>query len=215
MPTSRRKPGAGLPGILPGYDWNKRISRYRNLSTGRFVSKQAVNGLLTNVANGSGATLSKLAQQAVRGGLTPRQFYELSRREVKHAYNACAALGKGGWHQMTAADWGRNGNLLRAEYARLRDFSQAIANGKLTEAQAAARASLYADSAYKRYWELDREGQRVAGMTRACWVTVGDEKVCLACLELEGLGFVPIEQLPNPGGEVHAGCRCELDYATG
>ena len=212
MPTSRKP--SKLPGVLPGYDYDRRVSRYRNLVTGRFVPKQSVNDLLTKVANGSGDTLSRLARQAVNGNLTPRQFYELSRREVKHAYNACAALGKGGWHQMTAADWGRQGSLLKAEYKRLSEFAEAVAKGELTEAQAAARASLYADSAYKRYWELDREGQRASGMEAERLVTQGDEKVCEECMGWEGQGWGEIGSRPLPG-EIHAGCRCSLEYRRG
>ncbi|MBM3120486.1 MAG: hypothetical protein FJ006_13250, partial [Chloroflexi bacterium] len=92
-----------------------------------------------------------------------------------------------------------------------RDFTQEIAAGKLSEAQAAARASTYGDSAYSRYWELDRQKQETAGVTMARFKTMGDEKVCPACLELEGQGFVPLARLPNPG-TVHPGCRCDLEY---
>ena len=210
-PPARPQPGAAVR--LPGYSYDPRTHAYRNLSTGRLVARQAITDLLRDVADGAGNRLAALGRSAVRGDLPPRQFYELMQREVKYAYNAAAALAAGGWDRLTAREWGGNGIRLRAQYAYLRDFAADIAAGKLTEAQAAARASTYGDSAYSRYWELDRQKQETAGVTMARFKTVGDERVCLACLELEGLGWVAISRLPNPG-QVHPGCRCDLVYET-
>jgi len=165
------------------------------------------------VADGAGNRLAALGRSAVRGDLTPRQFYELMQREVKYAYNAAAALAAGGWDRLTAREWGGNGIRLRAQYAYLRDFAQEIAAGKLTEAQAAARASTYGDSAYSRYWELDRQKQETAGVTMARWQTAGDDKVCVECQALERQGARPIRVWPLPG-QVHPGCRCDLVYET-
>ena len=210
-PPARPQPGAAVR--LPGYSYDPRTHAYRNLSTGRLVARQAITDLLRDVADGAGNRLAALGRSAVRGDLTPRQFYELMQREVKYAYNACAALAAGGWDRLTAREWGGNGIRLRAQYAYLRDFAADIAAGKLTEAQAAARASTYGDSAYSRYWELDRQKQETAGVTMARWQTAGDDKVCVECQALERQGARPIRVWPLPG-QVHPGCRCDLVYET-
>jgi len=181
------------------------------LATGRFLSREAITDLLRDVADGAGNRLAALGRSAVRGDLPPRQFYELMQREVKYAYNAAAALAAGGWDRLTQGNWGRNGFLLKTQYGYLRDFAADIAAGKLTEAQAAARASTYGDSAYSRYWELDRQKQETAGVTMARWQTAGDDKVCVECQALERQGVVLLSRLPNPG-TVHPGCRCDLVY---
>jgi hypothetical protein len=201
----------GEPVGLPGYAWDTRLHNYVNLVTGRMVSRQSIVGLLTDVVDRAGETMSKLAAAAARGEITPRQFYELMQRETKHAYNAAAALGKGGWDRMTPADWGRNGRQLRDEYTRLRNFAADLAAGKLSEPQARARAALYADSAYRRYWELDQERQIQQGAKEEHWVTVGDERVCPICRELEARGWAALGSLPLPGMP-HAGCRCAKEY---
>lgn len=195
---------------LPGYGYDPRVRGYGyvDLGTGRFVSKQTIHGLLQDQADRSAGTMAELARAATQGTLTPRQFFEAMQREVKLAYNVDAALARGGWGQVTAADWGRNGARLKDEYRRLRDFAQDIADGKITEKQAAARAKLYADSAYKRYWEIQQEQQGKAGMDQEHWQTVGDERVCPVCSGYEALGWVPVGSLPTPG-DPHAGCRCE------
>ena len=208
-PPARPQPGAAVR--LPGYSYDPRTHAYRNLATGRFLSREAITDLLRDVADGAGNRLAALGRSAVRGEITPRKFYELMQREVKYAYNAAAALAAGGWDRLTQGNWGRNGFLLKTQYGYLRDFAADIAAGKLTEAQAAARASTYGDSAYSRYWELDRQKQETAGVTMARWQTAGDDKVCVECQALERQGFVPLARLPNPG-TVHPGCRCDLVY---
>jgi hypothetical protein len=202
---------AGTRVGIPEYGWDAKLHNYVNLVSGRMVKRELVNGLLSDVADRSATTMAELARSAVAGDLTARQFYEAMAREVRQAYNASAALGKGGWHQMGPADWGRNGGHLQEEYRRLRDFAQAIEDGTITEKQAMARARLYADSAYKRYWEEWQKQQADLGMDEESWQTVGDERVCGACLEIEALGWVPLGELPMPG-DPHVGCRCEKEF---
>jgi hypothetical protein len=204
---------SGARANLPGYAYDSRLRGYGyvDLTTGRFVSKATIHGLLQDQADRSAATLGELARLATEGTITPRQFYEAMRNEVKLAYNVDCALARGGWAQVTPADWRKNGGHLKDEYRRLRDFAQDIADGKLTEKQAVARAKLYADSAYKRYWEIQKEEQAKAEMDEEHWQTVGDENVCPVCRGLEYLGWVPLGTLPLPG-DPHNGCRCEKEW---
>jgi hypothetical protein len=196
---------------LPDYAWDAQLHNFVDLTRQRMVKRELVTGLLVDVTDRSANTMADLARAAVQGDIAPRQFYEAMVREVRQAYNASAALGKGGWQQMSQADWGRNGGLLHAEYGRLRSFAQDIADGKLTEKQAEARARLYADSAYKRYWQEWQKQQEDLGNDEEAWITRGDEAVCGACIALEDLGWVPLGELPMPG-DIHVGCRCEKAY---
>ena len=194
---------------LPGYAWDPALHNYVDLATGRMVKRKAVVQLLTGVVERADDVLAALARAAVRGEITPRQFYELAQREVKHAYNASVALAEGGWHQVPPAEWGRNGGYLRKEYARLREFAAAMERGELTEAQAVARARLYGNSAYGRYWDIRTAQARRRGKTRERLRTAGDDRVCPVCLDEEASGWRPIGTYRVP---IHAGCRCFLDY---
>jgi hypothetical protein len=196
---------------LPGYAWDTRLRNYVDLSTGRMVKRAAVVDMLDGVLQRSSGTVERLALSAHDGTLTPRQFYEAMQREVRLANNAAAALAKGGWAQMTQSDWGRNGALLREEYRHLRGFAADIAEGKLSPAQVAARAKLYADSAWRRYWEVHEGQMTEAGKGEEHWRTRGDDRVCAVCLELEARGWQPIGSMPVPGS-IHAGCRCGKDF---
>jgi len=196
-----RRPGGSVG--LPGYAYDERLHNYVRVSTGKMVPRREISDLLRSVVDESGQAMREFGRLAARGEISPREFYEAMQLTVRQAYNASAALGKGGWAQMTPADWGRNGYNLRLEYERLREFARAIEAGERTEAQAAAQAKLYADSAFGRYWQIRRQAERNAGTQEAKLVTVGDERVCFPAWTLveTSQGAVPIQFL-KPGMRV-------------
>lgn len=211
MPTkpSPRQPGRAVG--VPDYLWDARLGNYVNRATGRMVKRTAIQEALGAVCDRGASTLAGIAQAGQNGTLTPRQFYEAMQREVRQLYNASAALGKGGWAQMTPADWGRVGRALRDEYGRLRDFAQGLADGAISEKQAIARARLYADSAYRQYWRSWGGLQAGLGNDEERWISTGDALVCTVCRELEARGWQPLGSLPRPG-DPHPGDRCALDF---
>lgn len=193
---------------LPGYAWDSRLHNYVNLSTGRMVSRREVHDLLRDVVESAQQAMMTFGRLAGEGQMTPREFYEAMKTTVRQAYNAAAALSKGGWAQMTPADWGANGRLLRDEYQRLRNFAQDLADGKLSPAQAQARAALYGDSAYGRYWAME-DARRLALGGSERLITVGDDRVCPICLKIEARGWQPLGTTKVP---VHPACRCDKEY---
>lgn len=208
MPTkpSPRQPGRAVG--VPDYLWDARLGNYVNRATGRMVKRAEIQGALGAVCDRGASTLAGIAQAGQNGTLTPRQFYEAMQREVRQLYNASAALGKGGWAQMTQSDWGRVGRALREEYGRLRAFAAGLADGTISEKQAIARARLYADSAYRQYWKTWGGLQEGLGNDEERWISMEDPLVCPTCRELEARGWQPIGTLPEPG-EPHAGDRCQ------
>lgn len=215
-----------LPG-LPGYTWDTRMSggRYRVLlpdgRLGALVSADTIRGLVRDLHDASAERFALLAQDAVAGLILPADFQEAMTRELRHLYNASSALAVGGYNNMTSVEYGRNGQILRGEYQALAGFAQDIADGKLTPAQAAARAKLYAGKAYSRFWAEHSLQQANSGATTEQWITAADERVCtggerLGCNELGALGPQPIGTLPNPGDgstECLGACRCSKEYA--
>lgn len=203
-----RQPGSAVG--LPGYSWDDRLRNYVSNDTGRMIKRSDVTDLLRDMTKASENRISDLGKWAADNSITPRQFYEAMQQEIKLATNANAALAKGGWAQMTPQDWGANGYQLRQEYANLRNFANEIAAGNLSPAQIEARANLYANSTYSRYWEIRTEQERQAGITQEKLVTMGDDRVCEFCQGEAGRGLVPIGTHNPP---IHAGCRCDVEYS--
>lgn len=201
---------------LPAYAWDARTARYRSLATGRYVARRNIVELLRAVTDSAADRMANVARLAAKGDISPAVFERAMQTELKRAANAAAAMGAGGWDRMTPAHHGRTGAALRVQYQFLRGFVQDIADGKLAEANAAARAALYAGSAYNRYWVEERRGMLATGKREARWVDRRDSRECEDCARLGGLGWMPIESLPTtPGAGATAclgHCRCSLIY---
>jgi hypothetical protein len=209
---------------LPGYVWDKRLGstgRYRELTPtgalGRIVSRDSIVADLRSVHDAASLRYGNLAADAVNGLISPAKFQRAMEAELKASYNATSALARGGWSQMDAASFGRNGQLLRQEYGYLSGFAQDLADGNLSAAQAAARAKLYAGKAYSRYWAEDQLLKQNAGqVTEERWNDTGDARECSRCEQLAAMGWVPIGEhgtVPGAGATPCGGaCRCDLEY---
>jgi len=217
-------PESVVPSLL-GYVFDKRMAgggRYRALTPsgglGKMVSIKDITAQSQKLADAVADKLAGLAADAVNGEISPAYFFQAAQAELRNSYNSFASLGKGGWNEMTAIEFGRNGGHLKSEYAYLRDFAKAIENGEVTEAQAMARARQYGGKAYSRYTDEDMRRKRESGEhTQEKWgPTVGDSAVCEDCTAFEAMGWQPLGAFPAPasgGTRCGGNCRCpELSF---
>jgi hypothetical protein len=174
------------------------------------VKRSDITDLLRDMTKASEDRIAQLGDRFANNAISPRAFYEAMQQEIKIGTNANAALARGGWAQLTQADLDANKERLQQEYARLWQFAREKQDGLLSPAQIEARANLYANSTYSRYWEITTEEQQARGMTQERLVTVGDDRVCEECQEESGKGWQPIGTYNPP---IHAGCRCDLEYS--
>jgi len=93
----------------------------------------------------------RIAGKLVAGDNTLQQWTMSFREALKNEYLDEYALGKGGFVNMTQADFGSVGGMLRNQYGYLDKFAQDIADGKLSEAQIRNRSRMYADSATQAF----------------------------------------------------------------
>lgn len=104
------------------------------------------------------------------------------RTELRNIYalQVIAATG-GDKNAVNPNDWLKLGNPLQQQYRYLADFAQDIQAGKLSTAQIAARAQMYADSAKTVYWRQVTPDfptypgeQQCLGNCGCSWVDNGD-----------------------------------------
>lgn len=131
------------------YDNTSR--RYRNTTTGQYIGQRQMTELRDQFAAAKREGTQALAADLASGAKSVQEFDVAFRREIKTAYIDQYVLGKGGRGNMTQADWGRVGQMVREQYIFARDFARDIADGKLSEAQIAQRASLYFDSSTQAF----------------------------------------------------------------
>ena len=109
------------------------------------ISEKDVQKLLDLRVNIFYDKSDKLAERVFTGDLTIGAWEEAMRAELRQLHSSAAAIAKGGWDNMTSADWGRLGTPLREQYKYLHGFANTIAEQSDTISLKAiqARARMY------------------------------------------------------------------------
>jgi hypothetical protein len=196
------------------WGWDRNAKRYRDTDSGRFMPRADVLNLVQRSVDASGVAADQLASFVAGGNLSPADFAALFREEIKREYIRQYLLGIGGRQQMTAADWGSIGGMLREQYGHLPGFVDAIASGELSEAQIMARARMYINSAREAYERAHARNAEALGMTEESW-NLGAAEHCPDCLAFAAMGWQPIGTFPEPGAGATVcltNCQCTKSY---
>src|SRR5690349_25140950 len=113
---------------MAGYTWEPRAGRYRG-PDGRFVAPPVVREAVDAVIDGGADRLADLSQRLVAGRISLADWQRGMAMEIKDLHLAQRAAGRGGWAQLTAADYGAVGGTVRHQYAYLARFAAGIAAG--------------------------------------------------------------------------------------
>lgn len=142
------------------FNFDNTAQRWRDSSTGRFVSNEAVVSEMRVHQEASYSTLESLTKSLYRGDISLAQWQIATASELKDAHLAQAIFAAGGRANMGQAEWGRVGQTLREQYGFLDKFAQAIADGTVSEAQALARIDMYGDATQQSYWGEWAQGRK-------------------------------------------------------
>lgn len=133
------------------FQWNARLARYRNTSTGRFVPARTVRANLQRSITTSTNRSGEIARAISAGEVAPADARAIMRQEIKKAYIRAYELGRGGRQAMTYSDWGSVGGMLKEQYSYLDRFLGDIAEGNLSEGQIRTRFGMYLRSSREGY----------------------------------------------------------------
>ena len=161
------------------------------------------------------SSIGSLTEGLSDGQLTVAEWQQVVAEDLRNMHLQNAAIGRGGWANLTDPDLRKIEDGLRFQYEHLDGFANDIVNGKLSPEQIKARAQLYAQSGRAAYWDANTTTQSDTGYTEERRIAIGDKGTCTPCNDLEALGWQPIGSLPNPGGEPCDGltnCRCTKEY---
>ncbi len=200
--------------ITDEFGYNARAGRYVYLNTGRFVAEEYVLGVMEARIAEAFTRLDAMLRGALASGASLDAWQEAFVVELRRAHTQLAALGRGGWEQMTFSDWGRVGQQLRFEYEHLREFARQIANGELSMAQIQMRMQMYADHVWTSYWAARTAAMEEAGATEEQRIVDAAAENCDDCIGYAAQGWQPIGTLPEPGqdSQCQANCRCMKEY---
>jgi hypothetical protein len=199
--------------------------------TGLYVARAVIVGLLDAQVNATEVQMTDLTTAVMEGLITVAVWQEQVRTEVKRQVLQQTALGSGGWDRISQAGYGRAGADLRQLYAQIsgtaRDISHALAakppgvggggndGGKITMAQAQARANEYAGHGRSHFYVAERETVKPSAsnmMLIERRMLGAGGKTCKDCVSFYGQGWQPLGVLPPPGVDsvCRGNCKCRL-----
>ena len=90
-----------------------------------------------------------LAEQLFTGDISLGEWQETFKDSLRQYYSSAAAIGKGGWDEMSFADWGRLGPVMKDQYGYLQGFAEHVSENRETVSlkYIKARARLYGEGA--------------------------------------------------------------------
>lgn len=193
--------------------------RYRDTSTGRYVSAREVRADLDRMVDNAGRGAARELTGALRDGrISLAEWQTGMARAVKNVNYAAVAAASGGVNNMTAVENGRAGHIIRGQYQRLREFAKQIADGtQPLDGRAMRRADMYMDAARGAFHEQKRAGAAEAHPGQIIMIRShrhrGDS--CRQCIDLDGRWFRLGDPEYAPIGQRQCLTSCRCDEETG
>lgn len=209
------------------YGFDSLAYRYRDRATGRFVSWSAVQQSMYEFLDRAEGEATAASQALRKGTITVAEYESRMMTLIKNSRLTEAALAKGGWQQMTQADFGRVGQDVRRQYDFLAGRVQAILSGRQAlDGTLDARSRQYVQTAKTLFHRVRAREERLRGRTRVRSVLDPLAESCHAdkrpgCIEEAARGWLPIERLFEsgalrlsvPGERTCLGNdRCEVEF---
>lgn len=198
----------------PDWSFDTSTARYRNSATGRFLSQvDALQLTQRNIAAASAeleAQVLALAQGVTALGDWQRSLALL----LKQLHLGQFILGRGGIARTTPADFLAVGRILKDEYRYLEAFGRDLAAGRLSVAQAGARARLYLAKSRLSFWAGQRQAQAQGPGPSEMRRLLAPVEHCPECLTYARAGWMPLNALPLPTVDCscRSNCRCTVEY---
>lgn len=221
---TRRRPTKSAADILPDafrgrLVWNEKAQRYRR-PNGKFVGALVVRQEIDREIAASEARLLRHGRRWFAGDLHINDWRALCADEIKLNFLANYAAGRGGFAQLSDADYKEVERMVRRQFKYLERFAREIdaAPDRLSEKAFLNRLGMYAQAGREAHEEARRQGHKTNGYkfgrnvphSRESCNTVGAKK---GCSELTAIGWLPIDKIPMPGRRAcYTRCLCTIEY---
>lgn len=139
------------------WTFDTKSRRYRNLTTGRYLSAASSIELRDDAVVRLRRDTADLTRQLADREIAVQAWESAMQANVREVNVLQFAFGRGGRNAMTDTDRASLAEIIDGQNAYLRAFAQDVAAGQLSEAQITARAKLYYGSSVAAY-ERGRSG---------------------------------------------------------
>lgn len=197
------------------YTYDEASGRYREISTGRYVSAQRIREEIDLALLARERQMRSLAEQLRTNQIGLDVWASEMRVLVKDVHLYSAAAAKGGWAQMSQADYGRVGQLVRVQYEYLNGFVADIASGKqMLDGRFLRRVALYGEAGRATFHTIEALEMDVRGMDEERNVLHPADH-CGDCVSMSELGWVQRGKLiPIGQRQCLTGCHCTIEYRS-
>ena len=197
------------------YVFDAVSDRYRNTENGRYVNRSDALAYVERSFDASRGVVNNYASAVAGGQISPADWRNQMREEIKGEYIRQYMLGRGGRGSMTDEDWGSTGGMLSEQFKWLDSFADEVAAGDMSEGEIAARARMYVNSAREAY---ERGHYRAVRETKgeAHWDIDTGKENCDDCIAQADRGWIPIAEIdifPGQGQtQCKTNCGCSMSY---
>lgn len=197
----------------PEYSYSPLTRRYRDISTGKFVKATEVRAAVDQVILGAKASIQDLALSLQAGKLTLAEWQVQTAQALKTLHVASAVAANGGFANMSQADYGFTGNLIKQQYQFLQQFANDIASGKQKlDGTLLNRVNLYVEAARGTFEDMARRVAKIGGLTEERRI-LGPADHCSDCTTDANKSWQPIGTLPRIGDSIClSNCHCTFDF---
>lgn len=137
--------------VAAAWVWDDQAKVFRNTITRRTITEHKAVTLRDFFIEAAKGDMDKLTRRLLNHNIDLQQWVLEMRTQSKTAYINEYLLARGGQNNMTQADWGRLGGLLKRQYEYIDNFARDIDAGKVSGGQIRTRARMYIDSATQAF----------------------------------------------------------------
>lgn len=205
--------------LLPEYRWNPAARHGHGAyidARGRFVSNAVIRDQLDKVLDGITAETRQLGERLLDGTVTVDEWYRQMTGYIKSTHLIGAAMERGGWANMTYADFGRVGRIVRDERAYLDNFKAQLEAGLFMDGRALVRMQLYIQAGRGTFYEFADQTAALNQFTMERRILDPAARHCACCVDEANKGPQPLGTLAPIGGcSCGSNCRCSKVYING
>ena len=197
------------------YTYDKASATYQR--DGKTVPRETVRADAEYHALVTSNKLRNLTRKALRSGMAADVFEEKFASILKNAHIQAGIAGRGGKANTHLIHYGAMGRELKEQYRLLRGFIDDMADGKLTERQALARAKQYGASALKSFSTAELSAIEESNIRKGWRRLTPGVLHCDSCKAYATAGFVPVSEIIAIGADCECGgnCRCVITWRAG
>lgn len=202
---------------MPDFTFDQRLNNgvgaYRG-SNGRIISQVQVREALDGYVDNSQNVSRDLGGLLREGQISLADWQLQMRAHIKDVHLTAAAAQRGGWDNMTQADFGRVGQRIRVQYEYLDNFAKQIADGtQPLDGRFLVRSQMYTDASVATYDRFEVNAFNTAGFDEERSILEPGARHCGLCESEAARGWQPIGSI-IPIGErtCLTRCRCTKEY---